>query len=229
MADFQRGSFRVRGDTVEIFPAHLEDRAWRISLFGDEVEEIVEFDPLTGDKTDQSKAVKIYANSHYVTPKPTLQQAVNQIKPGTGLAVGGTEAANRLLEAQRLEQRCNFDHRDDRSPPAAAPASRTIRATSPAASPASRRPPCLNICPTMPSIFADESHVTVPQIGGMYRGDFGANRPWRNLVSGCPPVWTTDHLKFEEWDAMRPQTVCVSATPGGWEMDAAPAVFSPNK
>ncbi|MEM9678281.1 MAG: excinuclease ABC subunit UvrB, partial [Pseudomonadota bacterium] len=223
--DFQRGSFRVRGDTIEIFPAHLEDRAWRISLFGDEIESITEFDPLTGQKTDQLKSVKIYANSHYVTPRPTLQQAVKEIKTELAWRLEELTKAGRLLEAQRLEQRTKFDIEMIEATGACAGIenySRYLTGRKPGEPP----PTLFEYLPDNAIVFADESHVTIPQIGGMYRGDFRRKATLAEYGFRLPSCMDNRPLRFEEWDAMRPQTIAVSATPGGWEMEQAGGVFA---
>ncbi|MFD0915825.1 excinuclease ABC subunit UvrB [Pseudahrensia aquimaris] len=223
--DFQRGSFRVRGDTIEIFPAHLEDRAWRISLFGDEIETITEFDPLTGQKTDELKSVKIYANSHYVTPRPTLNQAVKEIKKELAWRLTELNNAGRLLEAQRLEQRVRFDIEMIEATGACAGIenySRYLTGRKPGEPP----PTLFEYLPDNALVFADESHVTIPQIGGMYRGDFRRKATLAEYGFRLPSCMDNRPLRFEEWDAMRPQTICVSATPGGWEMEQAGGVFA---
>jgi excinuclease ABC subunit B len=224
-ADFQRGSFRVRGDTIEIFPAHLEDRAWRISLFGDEIETITEFDPLTGKKTDQLKSVKIYANSHYVTPRPTLNQAVKEIKKELTWRLEELTRAGRLLEAQRLEQRVKFDVEMIEATGACAGIenySRYLTGRKPGEPP----PTLFEYLPDNALVFTDESHVSIPQIGGMYRGDFRRKATLAEYGFRLPSCMDNRPLRFEEWDAMRPQTICVSATPGGWEMEQADGVFA---
>ncbi len=221
---FQRGTFRVRGDTVEVFPVHLEDRAWRINMFGDEVEEIVEFDPLTGHKTDRRPAVKLYANSHYVTPGPTLQQATSQIKKELTERLDELNAQNKLLEAQRLEQRCNFDIEMMLATGSCAGIenySRYLTGRKPGEPP----PTLFEYIPDNALIFADESHVSVPQIGGMYRGDYRRKSTLAEYGFRLPSCVDNRPLKFEEWNAMRPQTVYVSATPGPWEMERTGGVF----
>jgi excinuclease ABC subunit B len=224
-ANFVRGTFRVRGDTVEIFPAHLEDRAWRLSLFGDEVESITEFDPLTGTKTAELKFVKVYANSHYVTPKPTLNQAIASIKHELRGRLVELEAAGRLLEAQRLEQRCRFDIEMIEATGACAGIenySRYLTGRLPGEPP----PTLFEYLPDNALVFTDESHVTIPQIGGMYRGDFRRKATLAEYGFRLPSCMDNRPLRFEEWDAMRPQTVHVSATPGTWEMEATGGVFT---
>ena len=221
---FQRGTFRVRGDTVEVFPVHLEDRAWRINMFGDEVEEIVEFDPLTGHKTDRRPAVKLYANSHYVTPGPTLQQATSQIKKELTERLDELNTQNKLLEAQRLEQRCNFDIEMMLATGSCAGIenySRYLTGRKPGEPP----PTLFEYIPDNALIFADESHVSVPQIGGMYRGDYRRKSTLAEYGFRLPSCVDNRPLKFEEWNAMRPQTVYVSATPGPWEMERTGGVF----
>jgi len=223
--DFSRGSFRVRGDTIEIFPAHLEDRAWRVSLFGDEIESITEFDPLTGHKTGSLKSVKIYANSHYVTPRPTLNQAVKSIKSELQQRLQELEKAGRLLEAQRLEQRTRFDIEMLEATGSCAGIenySRYLTGRKPGEPP----PTLFEYIPDNALVFIDESHVTVPQIGGMYRGDFRRKATLAEYGFRLPSCMDNRPLRFEEWDAMRPLTVAVSATPGGWEMEEAGGVFA---
>ncbi len=223
--NFVRGSFRVRGDTIEIFPAHLEDRAWRISLFGDEIDTITEFDPLTGHKTDSLKSVKIYANSHYVTPRPTLNQAIKSIKQELTGRLAELEAAGRLLEAQRLEQRTRFDLEmleATGSCQGIENYSRYLTGRKPGEPP----PTLFEYIPDNAIIFIDESHVTVPQIGGMYRGDFRRKATLAEYGFRLPSCMDNRPLRFEEWDAMRPQTISVSATPGNWEMEQSGGVFA---
>ncbi len=222
--NFVRGSFRVRGDTVEIFPAHLEDRAWRVSLFGDEVETITEFDPLTGQKTADLKFVKVYANSHYVTPKPTLNQAIASIKTELRARLAELEAAGRLLEAQRLEQRCRFDIEMIEATGSCAGIenySRYLTGRLPGEPP----PTLFEYLPDNALVFTDESHVTIPQIGAMYRGDFRRKATLAEYGFRLPSCMDNRPLRFEEWDAMRPQSVHVSATPGSWEMEETGGVF----
>ncbi len=223
--DFTRGSFRVRGDTIEIFPAHLEDRAWRISMWGDEIESISEFDPLTGHKTGDLKSVKIYANSHYVTPRPTLNQAIKSIKEELVHRLAELEKAGRLLEAQRLEQRTRFDLEmleATGSCQGIENYSRYLTGRQPGEPP----PTLFEYIPDNALIFIDESHVTVPQIGGMYRGDFRRKATLAEYGFRLPSCMDNRPLRFEEWDAMRPLTVAVSATPGAWELNASGGVFA---
>jgi excinuclease ABC subunit B len=224
LADFARGTFRVRGDTVDIFPAHYEDRAWRVNLFGDEVESIEEFDPLTGHTTDALKFVKVYANSHYVTPRPTLLQAISSIKQELRWRLEQLNAAGRLLEAQRLEQRTLYDIEMMEATGSCAGIenySRYLTGRRPGEPP----PTLFEYVPDNALVFADESHVTVPQIGGMYRGDFRRKATLAEYGFRLPSCMDNRPLRFEEWDAMRPQTVAVSATPSGWELDQSGGVF----
>jgi excinuclease ABC subunit B len=223
--DFFRGSFRVRGDAIEIFPAHYEDRAWRVSLFGDEVESIHEFDPLTGQKTDELEFVKIYANSHYVTPRPTLLQAISGIKLELRQRLEQLNAAGRLLEAQRLEQRTLYDLEMMEATGACAGIenySRYLTGRKPGEPP----PTLFEYVPDNALVFVDESHVTVPQLGGMYRGDFRRKATLAEYGFRLPSCMDNRPLRFEEWDAMRPQTLAVSATPGPWEINEAGGVFT---
>src|ERR1700716_666785 len=223
-ANFIRGSFRVRGDTVELFPAHLEDRAWRISLFGDEVESITEFDPLTGQKADELKLIKVYSNSHYVTPKPTLQQALKSIKTELKQRLGELNNSGRLLEAQRLEQRTIFDMEMMEATGSCAGIenySRYLTGRQPGEPP----PTLFEYLPDNALVFVDESHVTVPQIGGMFRGDYRRKATLAEYGFRLPSCMDNRPLRFEEWDAMRPQTTYVSATPGGWELGQTGGAF----
>ncbi|MCP1199852.1 excinuclease ABC subunit UvrB [Notoacmeibacter sp. MSK16QG-6] len=223
--NFVRGSFRVRGDTIEIFPAHLEDQAWRISLFGDEVETITEFDPLTGKKTADLKSVKIYANSHYVTPKPTLNQAMESIKAELKWRLEELEKAGRLLEAQRLEQRTRFDL-EMMAATGACPGIENYSRYLTGRKPGEPPPTLFEYIPDNALLFIDESHVTVPQIGAMYRGDFRRKATLAEYGFRLPSCMDNRPLRFEEWDAMRPGTVAVSATPGDWEMNESGGVFA---
>ncbi len=224
-ADFSRGTFRVRGDSLDIFPAHYEDRAWRVNLFGDEVESIHEFDPLTGHKTDELEFVKIYANSHYVTPRPTLIQAIQGIKAELKWRLDELHNSGRLLEAQRLEQRTLFDLEMLEATGVCAGIenySRYLTGRKPGEPP----PTLFEYVPDNALVFVDESHVTVPQIGGMYRGDFRRKATLAEYGFRLPSCMDNRPLRFEEWDAMRPQTVGVSATPGPWELNESGGVFA---
>jgi excinuclease ABC subunit B len=223
--NFARGSFRVRGDTIELWPAHLEDRAWRISLFGDVVENLTEFDPLTGAKTDEFSMVKVYANSHYVTPKPTLKQAVRGIKEELKQRLDELNRAQRLLEAQRLEQRTLFDLEMMEATGSCAGIenySRYLTGRKPGEPP----PTLFEYLPDNALVFVDESHVTVPQIGGMFRGDYRRKSTLAEYGFRLPSCMDNRPLRFEEWDAMRPQTIYVSATPGGWELEQTQGAFA---
>jgi excinuclease ABC subunit B len=223
--DFFRGSFRVRGDVIEIFPAHYEDRAWRVSLFGDEIESIHEFDPLTGQKTDELEFVKVYANSHYVTPRPTLLQAIAGIRQELGWRLGQLNAAGRLLEAQRLEQRSLYDLEMMEATGSCAGIenySRYLTGRKPGEPP----PTLFEYVPDNALVFCDESHVTIPQLGGMFRGDFRRKATLAEYGFRLPSCMDNRPLRFEEWDAMRPQSVAVSATPGPWEIEQAHGVFA---
>jgi excinuclease ABC subunit B len=223
--NFARGSFRVRGDTIELWPAHLEDRAWRISLFGDEVESLVEFDPLTGAKTDEFGQVKVYANSHYVTPKPTLKQALRGIKEELKQRLDELNLAGRLLEAQRLEQRTLFDLEMMEATGSCAGIENYSRYLT--GRKAGEPPPTLfEYLPDNALVFVDESHVTVPQIGGMFRGDYRRKSTLAEYGFRLPSCMDNRPLRFEEWEAMRPQTIFVSATPGAWELEQTGGVFA---
>ena len=223
--DFYRGTFRVRGDVIEIFPAHYEDRAWRVSLFGDEIEAIHEFDPLTGEKTDEFEFVKIYANSHYVTPRPTLLQAIAGIKQELKSRLLQLNAAGRLLEAQRLEQRTLYDLEMMEATGSCAGIENYSRYLT--GRKAGEPPPTLfEYVPDNALVFVDESHVSIPQLGGMFRGDFRRKATLAEYGFRLPSCMDNRPLRFEEWDAMRPQTVGVSATPGPWEIEQAHGVFA---
>lgn len=224
-AAFQRGSFRVRGDSLEIWPAHLEDRAWRLSFFGEELEGIQEFDPLTGQKTDTFDQIRVYANSHYVTPKPTMQQAVVSIKKELRQRLDQLVGEGKLLEAQRLEQRTNFDLEMLEATGVCNGIenySRYLTGRAPGEPP----PTLFEFIPDNAIVFADESHVSIPQIGGMYRGDYRRKFTLAEHGFRLPSCMDNRPLKFEEWDAMRPQSIYVSATPGNWEMDQTGGVFT---
>ncbi len=224
-ATFSRGLFRVRGDVIEVFPAHLEDRAWRVSFFGDEIESIQEFDPLTGRKTDDLQFAKFYANSHYVTPRLTLNQAVEQIKEELRHRLNHLNQQGKLLESQRLEQRVNFDMEMMAATGSCAGIenySRYLTGRRPGEPP----PTLFEYIPANALLFTDESHVTIPQIGAMYKGDYSRKFTLSEYGFRLPSCLDNRPLKFAEWDAMRPQTVHVSATPGPWELDRTGGVFA---
>ncbi len=222
---FERGTFRRRGDTIEIFPAHHEDSAWRLSLFGDEVESITEFDPLTGRKTSDLEGIKIYANSHYVTPRPTLNQATIQIKAELKERLDWLVANGKLLEAQRLEQRTTFDLEMIQATGSCAGIENYSRYLT--GRRAGEPPPTFfEYIPENALLFVDESHQTIGQIGGMYRGDYRRKFTLAEYGFRLPSAIDNRPLKFEEWEAMRPATIHVSATPGAWEMEKAGGVFA---
>jgi excinuclease ABC subunit B len=222
---FARGNFRVKGDNLEIFPSHYEDSAWRISFFGDDIEEITEFDPLTGKKTASLDYVRVFANSHYVTPGPTLKQAMEAIRHELGERLKELNAEGRLLEAQRLEQRTNFDLEMIAATGSCAGIenySRFLTGRLPGEPP----PTLFEYLPDNALLFVDESHQTVPQIGAMARGDHRRKITLAEYGFRLPSCIDNRPLRFNEWDVMRPQTVCVSATPGGWEMEQTSGVFT---
>jgi excinuclease ABC subunit B len=221
---FQRGAFRVRGDSLEVWPAHLEDRAWRLSFFGEELEAIHEFDPLTGERTATLERVRVYANSHYVTPRPTLSQAVKDIREELRVQLKRFEAEGKLLEAQRLEQRTNYDLEMMEATGSCNGIENYSRYLS-GRKPGEPPPTLFEYIPDNALVFADESHVTVPQIGGMYRGDYRRKFTLAEFGFRLPSCMDNRPLKFEEWDAMRPQSVFVSATPGKWELERSGGVF----
>jgi excinuclease ABC subunit B len=221
---FERGMFRRRGDTIEIFPAHYEDRAWRITLFGDEVEAIAEFDPLTGKKTAELPTIKIYANSHYVTPRPTLRQAVTAIKSELKQRLDWLVANGKLLEAQRLEQRTTFDIEMIEATGSCAGIenySRYLTGRRPGEPP----PTFFEYIPDNALLFVDESHQTIPQLGAMYRGDYNRKFTLAEYGFRLPSCMDNRPLKFEEWEAMRPDSLFVSATPAKWELEKTGGVF----
>ncbi len=223
--NFVRGAFRVRGDSVELFPAHLEDSAWRISLFGDEIEAIFEFDPLTGSKNAKLDSIRIFANSHYVTPRPTLQQACKQIKQELKGRIAEFTANNQLLEAQRIEQRTQFDVEMIEATGACAGIENYSRYLS-GRGPGEPPPTLFEYLPENALLIIDESHVTVPQLGAMYKGDFARKSTLSNYGFRLPSCLDNRPLKFEEWEGFRPQTIFVSATPGKWELERTGGVFS---
>jgi excinuclease ABC subunit B len=223
-AAFQRGTFRLRGETVDVFPSHYEDRAWRVSLFGDEIEAISEFDPLTGEVTAKLNAVTIYANSHYVTPRPTLTQAIAGIKQELKARVAEFERAGKLLEAERLLQRTTFDiemMETTGSCKGIENYSRYLTGRNPGEPP----PTLFEYLPENALLIVDESHVTVPQIGGMARGDYARKATLADYGFRLPSCVDNRPLTFEEWDRFRPQTLFVSATPGPWELERTAGVF----
>ena len=222
--NFVRGTFRVRGDNIELFPAHLEDRAWRISLFGNEIEEIWEFDPLTGEKTNSLEKITIFANSHYVTPRPTLQQAVKLIASELQQRLVEFNVANKLLEAQRIEQRTQFDIEMIEATGSCNGIENYSRYLS--GRKQGEPPPTLfEYLPENALLIVDESHVTIPQIGAMYKGDFARKSTLADYGFRLPSCLDNRPLKFEEWESFRPQTIFVSATPGKWELEQTGGVF----
>ena len=221
---FVRGTFRVRGDIVEIFPAHLETVAWRITLFGDEIEELFEIDALTGEKLTSLKSIKIYANSHYVTPRPTLNEAIKFIKEELKSHLEILYKSNKLVEAQRLEQRTNFDLEMMLAAgtcPGIENYSRYLSGRNPGEPP----PTLFEYLPDDALVFTDESHITVSQIGAMYKGDFKRKSTLAEYGFRLPSCLDNRPLKFEEWEAFRPNTIHVSATPGEWELNKTNGVF----
>ena len=222
---FARGNFRVRGDNLEIFPSHYEDTAWRVSFFGDEIEEISEFDPLTGNTSAKLNSVRVYANSHYVTPGPTMKQASEAIRFELTERLKELVSEGKLLEAQRLEERTNFDLEMIAATGSCAGIenySRFLTGRLPGEPP----PTLFEYLPDNALLFVDESHQTVPQIGAMAKGDHRRKLTLAEYGFRLPSCIDNRPLRFNEWDIMRPQTVCVSATPGGWEMEQSGGVFA---
>ncbi len=222
--NFYRGTFRARGEYLEIFPSHLEDRAWRLSLFGDKLEQIEEFDPLTGDKVRDLSLVKVYANSHYITPKPTIEQAIINIKKELDVTLKKHKSENKLLEAQRLEERTKFDLEMIEATGSCAGIENYSRFLS-GRKPGEPPPTLFEYFPDNTLIFVDECHVTVPQLNGMYKGDRSRKSTLAEYGFRLPSCMDNRPLKFEEWDLMRTQTVFVSATPGPWELEQTKGKF----
>ncbi len=221
---FVRGTFRVRGDIIEIFPAHLETVAWRITLFGDEIENLFEVDALTGQKLSKLSSIKIYANSHYVTPRPTLNEAIKSIKKELKHHLDFLYKSNKLVEAQRLEQRTNFDLEMMLAAgtcPGIENYSRYLSGRNPGEPP----PTLFEYLPDDALVFTDESHITVSQIGAMYKGDFRRKSTLSEYGFRLPSCLDNRPLKFEEWEAFRPNTIHVSATPGEWELNKTNGIF----
>ena len=222
--NFYRGTFRVRGESLEIFPSHLEDRAWRLILFGDKLEKIEEFDPLTGDKTNEFNLIKIYANSHYITPKPTIEQAIIKIKEELEKTLIKHKSENKLLEAQRLGERTKFDLEMMEATGTCAGIENYSRFLS-GRKPGEPPPTLFEYFPDNTLIFVDESHVTVPQLNGMYKGDRSRKSTLAEYGFRLPSCMDNRPLKFEEWNMMRTQTIFVSATPGPWELEQVKGKF----
>ena len=222
--NFYRGTFRARGEYLEIFPSHLEDRAWRLCLFGDKLDQIEEFDPLTGDKVRELSLVKVYANSHYITPKPTIEQAVINIKKELEVTLKKHRAENKLLEAQRLEERTKFDLEMIEATGSCAGIENYSRFLS-GRKPGEPPPTLFEYFPDNTLIFVEECHVTVPQLNGMYKGDRSRKSTLAEYGFRLPSCMDNRPLKFEEWDLMRTQTVFVSATPGPWELEQTKGKF----
>lgn len=222
--NFVRGSFRVRGDSIEVFPSHLDDRAWRLSLFGDEIESIEEYDPLTGECDATLASIKLYGNSHYITPQPTIQQAIRGIKEELKERLRELKSQNKLIEHQRLEQRVTFDLEMLAATGMCAGIENYSRYLS-GRKPGEPPPTLFEYLPKDALIFVDESHVSVPQLKGMYRGDAVRKQTLSDYGFRLPSCRDNRPLKFEEWDAMRAQTVFVSATPGPWELEQTAGVF----
>ena len=223
--NFYRGTFRVRGDNLEIFPSHLEDRAWRISIFKDKIDTIVEFDPLTGNKIKDLDFIKVYANSHYITPRPTLDQAIQEIKKELKITLQKHRSENKLLEAQRLDERTRFDLEMLQATGTCAGIenySRFLTGRNPGEPP----PTLFEYFPDNTLIFVDESHATVPQLNGMYKGDYTRKKTLSEYGFRLPSCMDNRPLKFEEWNAMRTQTIFVSATPGPWELEQTSGKFT---
>ena len=222
--NFNRGNFRVLGDVIEVFPSHLEDKAWRIDLFGEEVDSITEFDPLTGHKLNNLINIKLYSNSHYITNRPTLDQAIIKIKNDLEIRIKEFKKDKKLIEAQRIEERTNFDIEMMEISGTCAGIenySRYLTGRLPGKAP----PTLFEYLPNDTILFVDESHVTIPQINGMYKGDFSRKSNLSEFGFRLPSCKDNRPLKFEEWDKMRPETVFVSATPSNWEMEQTHGEF----
>jgi excinuclease ABC subunit B len=222
--DFHRGTFRVRGDSVDVFPAHLDAEAWRVSLFGDDIESIIAFDPLTGTKTKTFEEINLYANSHYVTPRPTLERAIQTIKTELKERLEYYHSIGRVLEAQRLEQRTMFDLEMMMETGACKGIENYSRHLT-GGRPGDPPPTLFQYLPKNAILFVDESHVTIPQVGGMYNGDFARKTVLKEHGFRLPSCLDNRPLKFEEWDRMRPDTIYVSATPGKYELEKTHGIF----
>ena len=222
--NFYRGTFRARGEYLEIFPSHLEDRDWRLSLFGDKLEKIEEFDPLTGDQVRELNLIKVYANSHYITPKPTIEQAVINIRKELEITLKKHKSENKLLEAQRLEERTKFDLEMIEATGSCAGIENYSRFLS-GRKPGEPPPTLFEYFPDNTLVFVDESHVTVPQLNGMFKGDRSRKSTLAEYGFRLPSCMDNRPLKFEEWDLMRTQTIFVSATPGPWELEQTKGKF----
>ncbi len=222
--NFYRGTFRARGEYLEIFPSHLEDRAWRLNLFGDKLEKIEEFDPLTGDQVRELNLIKVYANSHYITPKPTVEQAVINIRKELEITLKKHKSENKLLEAQRLEERTKFDLEMIEATGSCAGIENYSRFLS-GRKPGEPPPTLFEYFPDNTLVFVDESHVTVPQLNGMFKGDRSRKSTLAEYGFRLPSCMDNRPLKFEEWDLMRTQTIFVSATPGPWELEQTKGKF----
>ena len=223
--NFKRGTFRKRGDVLEIFPSHLEDTAWKVSFFGDEIELIYEFDPLTGEKIQEIKKIKVFANSHYVTPKPTLRNAIKEIKKDLKIRLDEFYSDNKILEAQRLEQRTVFDLEMMEATGSCTGIENYSRYLS-SRKPGEPPPTLFEYLPENSLLIVDESHVTIPQLGAMYKGDASRKKTLSEYGFRLPSCMDNRPLKFQEWELFRPQTVFVSATPGDWELDRTNGVFT---
>ncbi|MAC62000.1 MAG: excinuclease ABC subunit B [SAR116 cluster bacterium] len=223
--NFKRGTFRKRGDILEIFPSHLEDTAWKISFFGDEIELIYEFDPLTGEKIQEIKKIKIFANSHYVTPKPTLRNAIKEIKKDLKLRLEEFYSENKILEAQRLEKRTIFDLEMMEATGSCTGIENYSRYLS-SRNPGEPPPTLFEYLPENSLLIVDESHVTIPQLGAMYKGDASRKKTLSDYGFRLPSCMDNRPLKFKEWELFRPQTIFVSATPSEWELERTSGVFT---
>ncbi|MFL2815245.1 MAG: excinuclease ABC subunit UvrB [Candidatus Puniceispirillales bacterium] len=223
--NFKRGTFRKRGDVLEIFPSHLEDTAWKVSFFGDEIELIYEFDPLTGEKIQEIKKIKVFANSHYVTPKPTLRNAIKEIKKDLKIRLDEFYSDNKILEAQRLEQRTVFDLEMMEATGSCTGIENYSRYLS-SRKPGEPPPTLFEYLPENSLLIVDESHVTIPQLGAMYKGDASRKKTLSEYGFRLPSCMDNRPLKFQEWELFRPQTVFVSATPGDWELERTNGVFT---
>ena len=222
--NFKRGTFRIRGDILEIFPSHLEDTAWKISFFGDEVENIKEFDPLTGEKLETLHKIKVFANSHYVTPKPTLRNAIKNIKKDLKIRLDEFYSINKILEAQRLEQRTIFDLEMMEATGSCTGIENYSRYLS-TRKPGEPPPTLFEYLPENSLLIIDESHVTIPQLGAMYKGDASRKKTLSEYGFRLPSCMDNRPLKFQEWELFRPQTIFLSATPGYWELEKTNGVF----
>jgi excinuclease ABC subunit B len=223
--NFYRGTFRVRGENIEVFPSHYEDEAWRITIENNKIIQIKSFDPLTGDDKQEINLIKLYGNSHYITPRPTIEKAIKEIKKELVVTLEKFRSEKKLLEAQRLEERTRYDLEMIEATGSCAGIENYSRFLS-GRNPGEPPPTLFEYLPDNCLVFVDESHVTIPQLNGMYKGDHTRKKTLSDYGFRLPSCMDNRPLKFEEWDMMRPQTIFVSATPSEWELKQSKGVFA---